>query len=80
LTSDITMLFQSFSVSLLLNVCSFSSTGTWTYRRGYRESPGKLIRVKEAIEDVGRGIPLTRADRNHDLSESFRGSRWLGSM
>ncbi len=29
LTSDITMLFQSFSVSLLLNVFSFSSTGTW---------------------------------------------------
>ncbi|KAH3886047.1 hypothetical protein DPMN_010048 [Dreissena polymorpha] len=50
------------------------------YKRGYRKSPGKLIRVKEALADVGRGIPITRAARNHDLSESFLRRRLSGEV
>ena len=42
---------------------------TLKYKREYRKSPGKLIKVKEALDDVGKGISITRAARHYHLSK-----------
>ncbi|WAR27972.1 hypothetical protein MAR_013676, partial [Mya arenaria] len=50
------------------------------YKKGYRKSPGKIERIKEALKQVSTGVSVRKAAKNFGLSESLLRKRTTGEV